>query len=216
MHKMVLKTIFITLLLIFPMSFSPFADVYVAAEATSSQTATKIFIQEKEEIKDYWVKTFFFRTSYMPEGLKMPLIEIEEEQITIYDTLSEKEIYLIELTVQHEVGAFSPTYKELIANVILNRFLSSAFPDTIEEVILQEGQFTDGNYDGVEIDEATKEAVKKVFSLEEPIHDATFYYNPDYSSNASIQWFEYSGDVEYLFTYSEDMWGSSWRARFFK
>ena len=154
-------------------------------------------------------------------------VEIQKEQeehseteketfVSLYDQLTPKEIELIELTVQHEVGSFSKEYRRLVAGVIRNRLESPIFPNTISDVLLAPGQFTDGHYEGVIVDEQTKEAVKEVFSAETSIHSATSYYNPALSAPSSIRWFEESGDVTYLFSYAEDNWGTTYTTRFFK
>ena len=156
-------------------------------------------------------------------------VEIQKEQkqeehsetekntfVSLYDQLTSKEIELIELTVQHEVGSFSKEYRRLVAGIIRNRLESPIFPNTISEVLLAPGPFTDGHYEGVIVDEQTKEAVKEVFSAENSIHSATSYYNPALSAPSSIKWFEESGDVTYLFSYAEDNWGTTYTTRFFK
>ena len=143
--------------------------------------------------------------------------ETENETfVSLYDQLTPKEIELIELTVQHEVGSFSKEYRRLVAGIIRNRLESPIFPNTISEVLLAPGQFTDGHYEGVIVDEQTKEAVKEVFSAENSIHSATAYYNPALSAPSSIRWFEESGDVTYLFSYAEDNWGTTYTTRFFQ
>ena len=143
--------------------------------------------------------------------------ETEKETfVSLYDQLTPKEIELIELTVQHEVGSFSKEYRRLVAGIIRNRLESPIFPNTISEVLLAPGQFTDGHYEGVIVDEQTKEAVKEVFSAEASIHSAIAYYNPALSAPSSIRWFEESGDVTYLFSYSENSCGITYTTRFFK
>lgn len=143
--------------------------------------------------------------------------ETEKETfVSLYDQLTPKEIELIELTVQHEVGSFSKEYRRLVAGIIRNRLESPIFPNTISEVLLAPGQFTDGHYEGVIVDEQTKEAVKEVFSAETSIHSATSYYNPALSAPSSIRWFEESEDVTYLFSYAEDNWGTTYTTRFFQ
>lgn len=143
--------------------------------------------------------------------------ETEKETfVSLYDQLTPKEIELIELTVQHEVGSFSKEYRRLVAGIIRNRLESPIFPNTISDVLLAPGQFTDGHYEGVIVDEQTKEAVKEVFSAENSIHSATSYYNPALSAPSSIRWFEESGDVTYLFSYAEDNWGTTYTTRFFQ
>lgn len=142
--------------------------------------------------------------------------EEEASNPSLYDQLTSKEIELIELTVQHEVGGFSKEYRRLVAGIIRNRLESPIFPNTIFDVLLAPGQFTDGHYEGVIVDEQTKEAVKEVFSAEASIHSATAYYNPALSAPSSIRWFEESGDVTYLFSYSENSCGITYTTRFFK
>lgn len=140
------------------------------------------------------------------------------EPVTLYDTLSENEIAMIEITIQHEVGNFSKEYKTYVAELIRNRLVSENFPNTVTEVLFQKNQFqgiSNWLYSGITPDEETKEVVKEVFSAEGTSHSATYYYNPELSEYDSLVWFEYSGDVEYVFEYSEDNWGTTYTTRFF-
>ena len=166
--------------------------------------------EEKEELSLYNSSFSSQNIAYLQEE-----VEQEEEIYTLYASLTKEEIELIELTVQHEVGNFSKDYKKLIAAIIRNRLESDSFPNTISEVILAKGQFSNGDYVGVNVDIETQEAVEEVFSMEESPHLATYYYNPELSSYSSIYWFEYSGDIEYLFSYSEEDWGIVYTTRFF-
>ena len=166
--------------------------------------------EEKEELSLYNSSFSSQNIVYLQEE-----VEQEEEIYTLYASLTKEEIELIELTVQHEVGNFSKDYKKLIAAIIRNRLESDSFPNTISEIILAKGQFSNGDYAGVNVDIETQEAVEEVFSMEESPHLATYYYNPELSSYSSIYWFEYSGDIEYLFSYSEEDWGIVYTTRFF-
>ena len=166
--------------------------------------------EEKEELSLYNSSFSSQNIVYLQEE-----VEQEKEICTLYASLTKEEIELIELTVQHEVGNFSKDYKKLIAAIIRNRLESDSFPNTISEVILAKGQFSNGDYVGVKVDIETQEAVEEVFSMEESPHLATYYYNPELSSYSSIYWFEYSGDIEYLFSYSEEDWGIVYTTRFF-
>ena len=168
--------------------------------------------EEKEELSLYNSSFSSQNIAYLQEEVEQ---EKEEEICTLYTSLTKEEIELIELTVQHEVGNFSKDYKKLIAAIIRNRLESDSFPNTISEVILAKGQFSNGDYVGVNVDIETQEAVEEVFSMEESPHLATYYYNPELSSYSSIYWFEYSGDIEYLFSYSEEDWGIVYTTRFF-
>ena len=175
-----------------------------------------ILIQPQEEKEE---ELSLYNSSFSSQNIVYLQEEVEQEQeeeiCTLYTSLTKEEIELIELTVQHEVGNFSKDYKKLIAAIIRNRLESDSFPNTISEVILAKGQFSNGDYVGVNVDIETQEAVEEVFSMEESPHLATYYYNPELSSYSSIYWFEYSGDIEYLFSYSEEDWGIVYTTRFF-
>ena len=137
---------------------------------------------------------------------------------TLYETLSDEEIYLLEVTIQHEVGNFSKEYKRLVAELIYNRYLSEDFPNTITGVLFQKGQFQgiqQWAYSGIIIDDETREVIEDVFSKDLTSHPATFYYNPNLSTYNAIIWFEYSGDVQYVFTHAETSWGVEYETRFF-
>ncbi|CAG7619331.1 cell wall hydrolase [Paenibacillus allorhizosphaerae] len=67
-----------------------------------------------------------------------------------------------------------------IGAVILNRVQSNIFPDTIEEVILQPGQFSavkDGQFE-LTPNETAYEAAKKALNGSDPTDGALYYYNP--------------------------------------
>ena len=176
----------------------------------------QIQLQQMQEQLDNQSSTVIY-VEIQKEQEQEEHLETEKETfVSLYDQLTPKEIELIELTVQHEVGNFSKEYRRLVAGIIRNRLESPIFPNTISDVLLAPGQFTDGYYEGVIVDEQTKEAVKEVFSAEDSIHSAIAYYNPALSAPSSIKWFEESGDVTYLFSYAEDNWGTTYTTRFFQ
>ena len=143
---------------------------------------------------------------------------VTESNDTLYNSLTENEITMIEIVVQHEVGNFSKEYKTCVTELIRNRLMSEDFPNTVTEVLFQKGQFqgiSSWLYSGIIPDEETKAVVKEVFSAEDTSHKATFYYNSALSEYESIMWFEYSGDVDYLFEYTETNWGIEYTTRFF-
>lgn len=145
-------------------------------------------------------------------------IESTITPVTLYDTLSDEEISMIEIVIQHEVGNFSKEYKTYVAELIRNRLISEDFPNTITDVLFQKGQFqgiSSWLYSGIVPDEETKAVVKEVFSAEFTSHEATFYYNPALSEYESVMWFEYSGDVEFVFEHTETNWGIEYTTRFF-
>ncbi len=177
----------------------------ISAQETSILTTEETIETASEEI-----------TTVAP--ITIETIETTTEK-TLYDTLTDYEILLLETTIQHEVGNFSREYKTYVAEVIYNRLMSEDFPDTIYEVLFQEGQFqgiASWCNSGITPDEETKSVVEEVFSGESPSHNCTFYYNPALSDYESIMWFEYSGDIEYVFSYTETSWGADYETRFFR
>lgn len=138
---------------------------------------------------------------------------------TMYESLTQDEVNLIEVVIQHEVGGLSADYKRLIAELIYNRILSEEFPDSVRDVLYQKNQFCgidNWYYPEYPVDEDTRQVVKEVFSNYETSHGATYYYNPALSEYESLVWFEYSGDVTYEFEYEETSWGVTYTTRFFK
>lgn len=155
---------------------------------------------------------------YITLTIDVKPFEKQEIKTTFYDNLTDEEINLLEVVVQHEVGGLSKEYKTLVAELIYNRILSDDFPNSVYKVLYQPNQFCGIEYwyySSYPVDEETKEVVKEVFSKDYTSHPATYYYNPELSEYTSIIWFEYSGDVQYLFQYAETSWGETYNTRFF-
>lgn len=105
--------------------------------------------------------------------------------------------------VQQEAGGLSLAHKQVIAQVVVNRVQSSAFPDTIYEVLTQKNQFSSlSNWYSKKNtpDSDTVQAVQEVLegSYEDQTMGATFFYAPRWASQKSASWFE--NRLEYLFT----------------
>ena len=86
-----------------------------------------------------------------------PVVELEVEEL--FDT----QIDLLARCVEAEAGNQSKLGKQMVADVILNRVASPDFPDGIEAVISQKGQFatySNGMIDKAEPSEETWEAVR--------------------------------------------------------
>jgi len=120
--------------------------------------------------------------------------EKPEQSKYIYDiTPEEKEMLL--WIVQGEAGCLDGHHKSIITNVILNRVKSSKFPNTVEEVIFQKGQFaTLYNYLEKKIppDDVTREVVEKVLlgEIEDFSRGAVFFYSPAGTPWSRAEWFE--------------------------
>ena len=72
----------------------------------------------------------------MPEEVTAEQTPIETKEVTVYDSLE-----MLAKCVQAEAGNQGLLGKRLVVDVILNRVDSDRFPNTIEGVISQRGQF---------------------------------------------------------------------------
>lgn len=92
---------------------------------------------------------------------------------------SAKESYLLARIAMAEAEGCNTQTKTLIIMCVLNRVWSNEFPDTIEEVIFQENQFSpidNGRWDKVEPNEDCYEAVKVVMEAKYDYSGGATYF----------------------------------------
>lgn len=92
---------------------------------------------------------------------------------------SAKESYLLARIAMAEAEECNTQTKTLIIMCVLNRVWSDEFPDTIEEVIFQENQFSpidNGRWDRVESNEDCYEAVKIVMEAKYDYSGGATYF----------------------------------------
>lgn len=110
----------------------------------------------------------------------------EQEKISVYtseafDKITPDEFDMISQVVMAEAEGEDWEAQWYIACVILNRVESDLFPDSIEEVIFQEKQFScvwDGRYDRVDPNDSCMEAVQYALD-EERIPSDIYYFTSD-------------------------------------
>lgn len=118
-----------------------------------------------------------------------PVIEIKElTEEEIEEEIRFGEMELIAQLVMAEAGNQDLTGKRYVVDVVLNRVDSDDFPDTVEEVIFQENQFSvieNGAFDeaGWKITEECYEAVK--LEYEERLNYDILYFSRGKSKYAS-------------------------------
>lgn len=115
---------------------------------------------------------------------------------------TDEEVTMMEYIIQQEVRGASLKHKRVIANVIVNRVNSDSFPDTVEGVLFQKGQFTSAqNYYNRKYppDEDTKQAVQEVLNrrCEDLSQGALYFYAPRWTAEKTASWFE--NKLDYLF-----------------
>lgn len=70
------------------------------------------------------------------------IVETIERPEPLFGQFTEREIDLMAQLVWHEAGNQDSIGKRLVADTVLNRMESDRFPNTVEEVIFQKGQYT--------------------------------------------------------------------------
>lgn len=110
---------------------------------------------------------------------------------------SAQESYLLAKIAMAEAEGCSTQTKTLIIMCVLNRVQSDEFPDTIEEVIFQENQFSpidNGRWDRVEPNEDCYEAVKIVMEAKYDYSGGATYFE---SCDDEDNW--HSRNLEFLY-----------------
>ena len=74
--------------------------------------------------------------------VSMCTVETIERPEPLFGEFTEHEIDLMAQLVWHEAGNQDMVGKMLVADTVLNRMESDRFPNTVEEVIFQKGQYT--------------------------------------------------------------------------
>lgn len=131
--------------------------------------------------------------------------EAAAETVRIYEVSEEDYDALLRL-VEAEASGEDIKGKLLVANVVLNRVKSGAFPDTIKEVIYQRqngrAQFSPvatGKIDRVAVSEETVEAVERALCGEDESAGALYFVAPAYADAGNHQWFR--DNLTLLFSY---------------
>lgn len=110
-------------------------------------------------------------------------------------TVSAKELRMIEAVVMHEVGYCSRESMIAVTHVILNRVESPLFPDTVEEVLHQNGQFTaiHNYYDHeIPVSYTVHKAVRDAVRMKDTTNGALYFYAPRYlpKDSPAAEWFQ--------------------------
>lgn len=111
--------------------------------------------------------------------------------------LSKADIRILERLVQAEAGNQDIKGRMLVANVVINRYKSSRFPDTIKGVIFQHSgrsyQFSpakSGSIYSVKVTKTTKEAVERALQGEDYSKGALFFVARKAANPKSLSWFD--------------------------
>ena len=119
-------------------------------------------------------------------------------------TVPENSIYVITAEdydsllriVEAEASGEDETGRLLVANVVLNRVRSAAFPNTVSEVVYQrkngKAQFSPvhtGKIERVTVSDATRAAVARALAGEDVSEGALYFVNPTLADAGNLKWF---------------------------
>ena len=192
-------------------------NVYAAEDTLTEETvaAENIKITRKVKISDHVVVTETLKSAENLDSAKfsnqedihtgeenveteIPADESESEPTVVAEDttnlkLNDNEYKVLLKIVEAEAGSEDLTGKMLVANVIMNRVNSQAFPDTVTEVVYQrhqgKAQFSptaDGRIDTVNVSPETITAVERVLNGEDSSNGA-LYFRSVYSNSG---WFD--------------------------
>lgn len=111
--------------------------------------------------------------------------------------LGEEDYNILLRIVEAEAGGEDEDGKLLVANVVLNRMNSEAFPDTVKDVVMQRSgrvtQFSpvaSGRIWKVEVSEETVAAVQRALEGEDISQGALYFASRRYAGSDSMRWFD--------------------------
>ena len=111
--------------------------------------------------------------------------------------LGREDVQILERLVQAEAGNQDIKGRMLVANVVINRYKSSRFPDSIKGVIFQHSgrsyQFSpakSGSIYSVKVTKTTKEAVDRVLKGEDYSKGSLFFVARRAANPNSLSWFD--------------------------
>ena len=119
------------------------------------------------------------------------VLERQEKEV------SESDFQILCKIVEAEAGGEDMNGRILVANVILNRVNSKAFPNSVEGVVFQKSngifQFSpirDGRYHRVKVSEETMEAVERALLGEDYSQGALYFVSRKAAAPEKMQWFD--------------------------
>lgn len=128
---------------------------------------------------------------------ELSLMNCETDHIVNYHgtkyAISDEEYQVLLRIVEAEAPKEDAYGKMLVANVVLNRVHADQFPDTISEVVFQEGQFApvrSGSYYRRTVSEETVEAVERVLAGEDHSQGALYFVARALASEEGLRFFD--------------------------
>ena len=189
--NMIWHIIIITIIMIIALCNMP--RVVIAEKENTSKSVSESYSNKTTTPYVYNLTTFEPQTEEESSEVEVDYYP----EFTYSKDWSAEESYLLARIAMAEAEGCNTQTKTLIIMCVLNRVWSDEFPDTIEEVIFQENQFSpidNGRWDRVEPNEDCYEAVKVVMEAKYDYSGgATYFENCDDEDN----W--HSRNLEFLY-----------------
>lgn len=189
--NMIWHIIIITIIMIIALCNMP--RVVIAEKENTSKSVSESYSNKTTTPYVYNLTTFEPQTEKESSEVEVDYYP----EFTYSKDWSAKESYLLARIAMAEAEGCNTQTKTLIIMCVLNRVWSDEFPDTIEEVIFQENQFSpidNGRWDRVEPNEDCYEAVKVVMEAKYDYSGGATYFE---SCNDEDNW--HSRNLEFLY-----------------
>ena len=171
--NMIWHIIIITIIMIIALCNMP--RVVIAEKEDTSKSVSESYSNKTTTPYVYNLTTFEPQTEEESSEIEIDYYP----EFTYSKDWSAKESYLLARIAMAEAEGCNTQTKTLIIMCVLNRVWSDEFPDTIEEVIFQENQFSpidNGRWDRVEPNEDCYEAVKVVMEAKYDYSGGATYF----------------------------------------
>lgn len=171
--NMIWHIIIITIIMIIVLCNMP--RVVIAEKEDTSKSVSESYSNKTTTPYVYNLTTFEPQTEEESSEVEVDYYP----EFTYSKDWSAKESYLLARIAMAEAEGCNTQTKTLIIMCVLNRVWSDEFPDTIEEVIFQENQFSpidNGRWDRVEPNEDCYEAVKVVMEAKYDYSGGATYF----------------------------------------
>ncbi|MCK8816474.1 cell wall hydrolase [Natroniella sulfidigena] len=123
------------------------------------------------------------------DTIQLPINNLSDKEV-LYHTVSDEEVELLARIIHGEARGEPYIGQVAVGAVVLNRVIDSYFPDDIEAVIYQSGQFSpvfDGQIN-LTPNRTAYRAAEAALRGEDPTRGAVYFYNPRTANY--ISWFE--------------------------
>ncbi|MGM0471375.1 MAG: cell wall hydrolase [Bacillota bacterium] len=165
--KVIIFTLVFTLFAPYILSLAPLVDT------PTVQAGFNLEVSGDDVSKGVALALLFFAAS--------KLMDDRSEAKSDLDDISDSDVGLLARIIHAEARGEPYRGQVAVGAVVLNRVESSEFPNTIQGVIYQEGQFTpvkNGQFN-LKPDSSSYRAAKEALDGRDPSQGALYFYNPD-------------------------------------